>query len=223
MRVGIIGGTGEAGRGVACRLAIAGHEVLIGSRDGKRAADAAASVGNGVAGGENAVAAGFGEIVILAVPWEAATDSVNEAKDALAGRILISMGSALLFAGGWPQPLLPASGSLALGIQAHLPTTRVVAALHHVPAKTLLVASAPLDFDVLTCGADRAAVKQVMDLVASVPGLRPIDAGPLEYSVVLETLTPLLLGLNRRYRTRTGLRIQGVVTAPAASPGPARG
>jgi NADPH-dependent F420 reductase len=210
VRIGIVGGTGEAGRGIALRWAMAGHEVRIGSRNRERAEEAAATLGQTVAAGENREAAAFGEIVALAVPWEAATSTADELEETLAGRVVISMGSAVLFSGGWPQPLLPASGSIALGIQARLQRSDVVAALHHVPARTLLDANAPLDFDVLTCGGEPSAVARVMDLVRSIPGLRPIDAGPLENSVVLETLTPLLLGLNRRYRTRTGVRIQGM-------------
>lgn len=211
MHVGILGGTGPAGRGVGARLAIAGHEVLLGSRSPERAVAIADELGlPNVKGGGNIDAASFGDVVVLSVPWEAAMSTAVEVESAARGKVLLSMANAVAFIGGKPEPVVPSSGSIALGIQARLPTVRVVAALHHVPAKSLQETHVDLDFDVLCCGDDSGALDRVMTLVGSIPGLRPIDAGSLHNASALEALTPLLIALNKRYHTRTGIRIAGI-------------
>lgn len=211
MHVGVLGGTGPAGRGVGARLALAGHEVLLGSRSPERAMAVAEELGlPNVKGGGNVDAASFGDVVILSVPWEAAMSTAVEVENAARGKVLLSMANAVAFIGGKPEPVVPSSGSIALGIQARLPTLRVVAALHHVPARSLQETHIDLDFDVLCCGDDRGALDRVMTLVGSVQGLRPIDAGDLHNASAIEALTPLLIGLNKRYHTRTGIRIAGI-------------
>lgn len=211
MRVGILGGTGEAGRGVGLRLAMAGHDVRLGSRSAERARATAEKLGDeGLSGGTNGEAASFGDVVVVAVPWESAHATVEEVADELAGRIVLSMVNAVVFIDGQPEPIVPPSGSLALGLQARATRSRVVAGLHHVPAKLLARRDAPLDLDVLTCGDDRGALDAVLGLVESVDGLRAVDAGGLVNAAALEALTPVLIGLNLRYRARTGLKIQGI-------------
>jgi len=211
MRVGILGGTGEAGRGVALRLAIAGHEVCIGSRAAERAQRACTRLDHpALSGGDNDSAASFGDVVVVAVPWESAHRIVAEVGDALADRVVVSMVNAVVFIDGQPEPVVPPSGSLALGMQAQLHRSHVVAALHHVPARSLGERDTVLDFDVLTCGDHRPALDLVMGLVDSIDGLRAIDAGGLVNAAALEALTPLLISLNRRYRTRTGVKIGGI-------------
>ncbi|MDG2308563.1 MAG: NADPH-dependent F420 reductase [Candidatus Binatia bacterium] len=211
MRVGILGGTGEAGRGVGLRLAMAGHEVRLGSRSTERAVEAVAELTHdNLSGGDNRDAASFGDVVVVAVPWESAHGTAAEVENELASRIVLSMVNAVVFIDGEPEPIVPPSGSVALGLQAQLTRSHVVAALHHVPAKLLARRRTALDFDVLTCGDNRAALDQVMGLLDSIDGLRAIDAGPLVNAAALETLTPVLIGLNLRYRSRTGLKIRGI-------------
>lgn len=211
MHVGILGGTGPAGSGVGVRLALAGHEVLLGSRSPERAMAVAGELGlPNVKGGGNVDAASFGDVVVLAVPWEAAMPTAVEVESAARGKVLLSMANAVAFIGGKPEPVVPSSGSIALGIQARLPTVRVVAAMHHVPARSLRETDVALDFDVLCCGDDPGALDRVMTLVGSIPGLRAIDAGGLHNASAIEALTPLLIALNKRYHTRTGVRIVGI-------------
>lgn len=211
MRVGILGGTGEAGRGVGLRLALAGHDVRLGSRSAERAAEVAAKLGHaGLSGTSNPNAAAFGEVVVVAVPWESAHATVAEVEKELEDRVVLSMVNAVVFIDGQPEPIVPPSGSLALGIQAQAKKSRVIAALHHVPGKLLGKRDAALDFDVLTCGDDTEALAIVMDLVNSIDGLRAINAGGLVNAAALETLTPLLIGLNLRYKTRTGIKVRGI-------------
>ncbi|MBX7158796.1 MAG: NADPH-dependent F420 reductase [Acidimicrobiia bacterium] len=211
MHVGILGGTGPAGRGVGVRLALAGHDVLLGSRSPERAVGIADELGmSNIKGGGNFDAASFGDVVVLAVPWEAAMPTAVEVENAARGKVLLSMANAVAFIGGKPEPVVPSSGSIALGIQARLPTVRVVAAMHHVPARSLVETDVALDFDVLCCGDDRGALDRVMSLVDSIPGLRSVDAGGLHNASAIEALTPLLIGLNKRYRARTGVRIVGI-------------
>ncbi len=211
MRVGVLGGTGPAGRGVGLRLALAGHDVLLGSRDPSKAQASAESLGHpDVRWGDNYHAAAFGEVTVLAVPWEAALPTAAEVAAELHGKILLSMANAVAFIQGKPESVVPSSGSLALGIQARMPGVQVVAALHHVPARSLCEIECTLDFDVLCAGDHADSLGRVMDLVGSVPGLRPIDAGALVNASAIESLTPLLIGLNSRYKARTGIRIQGI-------------
>lgn len=211
MRVGVLGGTGPAGRGVAVRLAVAGHDVTIGSRNVERAQEVAISLGQAnLRAGSNIEAARFGDVVILAVPWEAAMATAVEVEPHMRGKVLLSMANAVAFIDGKPEPVVPSSGSIALGIQARLPTIRVVASLHHVPAKSLQETERKLDFDVLTASDDHGSLERVMELISSIPGLRPVDAGGLHNASALEALTPLLIGLNIRYKARTGVHIAGL-------------
>lgn len=211
MRIGILGGTGPAGRGVGIRLALAGHEVMLGSRHAERAEEVAAEVNlANVSGGGNQAAAQFGDVVVLSVPWEAAMPTAVEVEPQLRGKVLLSMANAVVFIDRKPEPIVPSSGSLALGIQARLPNVRVVAALHHVPARSLIETDVKLDFDVLCVSDDRGALDRVMELVNSIDGLRAVDAGGLLNASALEALTPLLIALNSRYKTRTGVQIVGI-------------
>lgn len=211
MKVGILGGTGEAGRGVGLRLALAGHEVQLGSRSTERAAQAVAELEHpALSAAGNRDAARFGEVIVVAVPWESAHATVGEVEDELAGRVVLSMVNAVVFINGQPEPIVPPSGSLALGMQAQARRSRVVAALHHVPGKQLANRAATLDFDVLTCGDEPTALETVMGLIDSIDGLRAVNAGGLVNAAALETLTPLLIGMNLRYKTRTGLKICGL-------------
>ncbi|GAC1314670.1 MAG: NADPH-dependent F420 reductase [Acidimicrobiales bacterium] len=209
--VAILGGTGPQGRGIALRLARAGVPVVIGSRDGARAADAAAELGGGPAlllrGAGNAEAAQAATIVFVAVPWPAHHDTLAGLRAELAGKIVVDVVNPLEFDAQGPVALPVAEGSAAQQAQALLPDSVVVAGFHHVSAKTLLDETRGIDEDVMICGDDDAAKLAVIALADLLPGVRGIDAGPLRLSGLTEGLTAVLLSINRRYRTTTGLRL----------------
>ena len=205
MRVGIIGGTGREGRGLAARWARAGHSVILGSRSPDRALERAEELG--VDGGSNADAC-RADVVVLAVPYSAHAATLKGLAEELAGAILVDITVPL-------QPPrvrsvhLPEGGAAALEAQALLPDTRVVAALHHVSSEHLADLGHAPDCDVLVCADDREARALVVDLVADL-GLRGLEAGRLRNAIALESLTPLLIFMNRRYGATTGIRITGL-------------
>jgi NADPH-dependent F420 reductase len=209
MRIGIVGGTGREGRSLALRWAAAGHEVVVGSRDRARAEEKARELGSGIQGGSNEEAASAGEVCVLTVPYAAHAETLRPLGDALAGRILIDITVPLR-----PPKVtvvsLPPGGAAALEAQALLgPGVRVVAGLHHVSSAHLADPGHAVDCDVLVCGDDEAARATAIGLVGDL-GLRGLDAGPLQNAIALEALTPVLLHLNRRYKTNTGVRITGL-------------
>jgi NADPH-dependent F420 reductase len=210
MKIGVIGGTGKEGRGLALRWAHAGHEVFIGSRDEARAQEAAAEIGRGARGGSNRAAVEASEIVVLSVPYSAHAATLQDLKAALAGRVLIDITVPL-------QPPkvtsvnLPAGQSAALEAQALLGTaTPVVAALHHVSAVHLKDLGHAIDCDVLVCSDDKPAMEKALALIGDL-GTRAIDAGPLRNAIAIESLTPVLLHINRQQKGRSsGIRITGL-------------
>jgi NADPH-dependent F420 reductase len=216
MRIGIVGGTGREGRGLALRWAGAGHEIVLGSRDAAKAAEKARELGATLpAGGEritgasNEEAAAAGEVTLLTVPYAAHAETLKGVRAQLMGRILVDI-TVPLQPPKVSQVHLPPGNAAALEAQALLdPSTRVVAALHHVSSAHLGEPGHAIDCDVLVCGDDEAARAVVIGLVGDL-GLRGLDAGPLRNAVALEALTPVLLHLNRKYKTNTGLRITGL-------------
>jgi 8-hydroxy-5-deazaflavin:NADPH oxidoreductase len=216
MRIGIFGGTGPAGSALAARLASIGYEVVVGSRSEARAAETVdellalwPDLANQLHAGDNAAAADC-ELVVIATPWDSATTTAHTYADALAGKIVISMANALVRVGREFQPLVPPRGSVAAHVQAALPRCRVVAAFHHLPAKELGQLGEPMDSDVLICGDDRAAVSEVSELVAKIPGCRALDNGELSNAMAIEAFTAVLLQLNVRYKTRVALKLTGI-------------
>ena len=214
MRIGILGGTGPAGSALGARLASIGYDVIIGSRSAERAVDicrelAAKHPEIAIAGGDNASAAAA-DVVVIATPWDSAATTVQENSVALEGKILISMANALVRVAGEFQPLLPPRGSVAAHIQAAAPLSKVVAALHHLPAKELGHLGAPIDSDVLICSDDRESLRIVSEIVARIPGCRPLDAGQLSNATAIEAFTAVLLQLNVRYKTRVAPKLTGI-------------
>lgn len=209
--VAILGGTGPQGRGIALRLARAGVPVIIGSRDGGRAADIAAELGGGsdlpLSGAGNADAARAASIVFVAVPWPAHHATLADLRRELEGKIVVDVVNPLEFDAQGPVGIAVAEGSAAQQAQALLPGSVVVAGFHHVSAKTLLDESKGLDEDVMVCGDDEEAKLAVMALADLMPGVRGVDAGPLRLSGLIEGMTAVLLSINRRYRTTTGIRL----------------
>lgn len=224
MRVGIVGGTGKEGRGLALRWARAGHEVRLGSRDAARAQAVARelaqspALGQGAAihGGDNGWAVRDADVVVLSVPYAAHQDTLRALASELAGKLLIDI-TVPLAPPRVREVRLPAGESAALQAQALLgPAVHVVAALHHVSSAHLTDVAHEIDCDVLVCGDDAGARARAMLLLGDL-GVRALDAGPLRNAIALESMTPVLLHLNQHYRTTgCGLRITGL----PASPGP---
>jgi 8-hydroxy-5-deazaflavin:NADPH oxidoreductase len=215
--VGLIGGTGPLGRGLAARLAAAGLAVRLGSRDPLRADEIAttiqAQVGSGagtVAGVANRDAASFGQLVLLTVPYEAGAALLTELGGLLQGRVLITTAAPMEFRRGVPYPITPEAGSAALEVSQQCPGALVVGAFHTVSASTLQRLDSPLDEDVIVTGDDAQAKKLVLSLVRTIAGLRPVDGGGLANAHYSETLTPFLIRLNRLHHTETGIRITGL-------------
>ena len=214
MRIAILGGTGKEGRGLGVRWAKAGHDVVIGSRDAERARAKAEELsreaGTAIGGGDNAWAAREAEVVVLAVPYGAHEATLTAVKEALDGRILVDI-TVPLVPPKVQRVSLPKGGAAALEARALVgPSVRVVAALHHVSSAHLGDPDHAIDCDVLCCSDDADALGVVMSLVGDL-GLRALDAGPLANAVALESLTPVLLHLNKRYKSPgTGVRITGL-------------
>jgi len=226
-KIGIIGGTGDLGLGLALRWARAGVPVMIGSRDQNKAMQAAQRIEEtlkldaptqsqrfSVGGTENAQAAAQSSVLVLAVPISAQADILKSIRNSLRGAIVVDATVPLAAAlGGKPTRMLRLwQGSAAAQARELLPaTTPVVAAFHNLSAGVLQDLSATPECDILVCGDDDAAKQAVFPLIKLIPGLRPIDAGPLEMSSIVESITALLISLNRRHRVHhSGIRITGL-------------
>lgn len=217
--VGLIGGTGPEGRGLAVRFAAAGHDIVIGSRDAARAASAAAAIesildgrsGAGAVTGEvNRVAAQAGDIVILAVPYAGQAATLEELAPELAGKIVVNVISPLTFASGRATAAPPPAGSAAEEAAALVPAASWVAGFHTLPAGELADPDSEMNTDVLICGDDAEAKKTVMELAEQIAGARSVDAGALESARYLEAATALLININRIYRAHGSLKIVGI-------------
>jgi NADPH-dependent F420 reductase len=213
MRIAIVGGTGKEGRGLAIRWARAGHQVAVGSRDAARAVEKAAelsALGFGtLTGGDNVSVASAAEVVLLSIPYAAHTATLTELRDALQGKIVIDI-TVPLVPPKVTQVNLPAGQSAALEAQEILGAgARVVAALHHISSVHLGDPDVQLHSDTLVCGDDLAARDTVIGLCQEL-GLRGLDAGVLKNAIALESLTPVLLHMNKRYKGQGGLKIVGL-------------
>ncbi len=216
LTVGVLGGTGDQGRGLARRLAAAGNPVIIGSRVAGRAAAAAAGIAaepgiadiRGMANEDAALAA---DVVIVAVPWEGHRDLLTTLAGPLAGKVVIDCVNPLGFDNRGAYPLPVPEGSAAEQAAAVLPESSVVGAFHHVSAALLLDPDVPtIDLDVLVLGDDRAATDLVQALAARIAGVRGVYAGRLRNCHQIEALTANLVSVNRRYRAHAGLRITDI-------------
>lgn len=209
--VAVLGGTGEQGRGLARRLGLAGHRVVLGSRDAGRAATAAEGLPAGVSGADNAAAAVAGDVVVVAVPWEGHRELLTSLARPLAGKVVVDCVNPLGFDKGGAYALVVEEGSAAEQAAAVLPDSRVVAAFHHVSAVLLLDESVDrVETDVLVLGDDREATDLVQALAARIPGMRGIYGGKLRNAHQVEALTANLISVNRRYKAHAGLRVTDV-------------
>jgi 8-hydroxy-5-deazaflavin:NADPH oxidoreductase len=214
--VGILGGTGPAGRGLGVRLAAAGVKVTLGSRDAERARGVAEEVLAGwpdlqleILGAENADAA-KADVVVLATPWDSAIPTLKPLREALAGKVVISMANALVREGREMLALIPPRGSVAAAVQAALPDSLVSAAFHHLPAGEMENLESGLESDVLVCSDHPEATAATESLIEEMNGLRPINVGSLSQASAIEAFTAVCITLNMRHKVHSTLRIAGI-------------
>ncbi|XVQ88615.1 NADPH-dependent F420 reductase [Microbispora siamensis] len=209
LTIGILGGTGDQGKGLARRFSLAGHTVLIGSRSAERAQEAAREIG--VRGAVNAEVAAEADVVIVAVPWEGHKALLESLREPLDGKIVVDCVNPLGFDKQGAYALPVEEGSAAQQAAAVLTRSRVVAAFHHVSAVLLLDPSvAEIDLDVLVLGDDREATDVVRALAGRIPGARGVYAGRLRNAHQVEALTANLISINRRYKAHAGIRVTDV-------------
>ncbi|HEY7597186.1 MAG TPA: NADPH-dependent F420 reductase [Actinophytocola sp.] len=213
LTVGVFGGTGPQGRGLALRWARAGIDVVLGSRSAERGEAAAAEV-RALAGDvrcrglDNRDAAAAADVVLVAVPWEGHAALLESLRDELVGKIVIDCVNPLGFDKQGPFALPVAEGSAAQQAEKLLPESRVTAAFHHVSAVHLADLSiAEMATDVLVLGDDREATDVVRALADAIPGMRGIYGGRLRNAHQVEALTANLIAINRRYKAHAGVRI----------------
>ena len=213
--ISVVGGTGPQGKGLAYRFAAAGNQVILGSRDAGRAKERAEEIneklGKSIVGGaENAAAIEQSDLVLLTVPWDGHADLVASLAAQLAGKIVISCVNPLGFDKFGPFGLV-LQESAAEEAQRLVPSARIIGAFHHVAALSLWKNEGLLSHeDVLVCGDDEEAKAAIMELATAVTGKTGIDAGALRLARQLEPLTAVLISMNKRYKTRSGLAITGV-------------
>ncbi|AZM52921.1 NADPH-dependent F420 reductase [Streptomyces sp. WAC 01529] len=209
--VGVLGGTGDQGRGLAYRLARAGQKVIIGSRAAERARTAAEELGHGVEGAENAECARRSDIVIVAVPWDGHGKTLEALREELRGKLVVDCVNPLGFDKKGAYALKPEEGSAAEQAAALLPDSRVTAAFHHLSAVLLQdPAIEEIDTDVMVLGESRADTDVVQALAARIPGMRGVFAGRLRNAHQVESLVANLISVNRRYKAHAGLRVTDV-------------
>jgi 8-hydroxy-5-deazaflavin:NADPH oxidoreductase len=213
LSIGILGGTGDQGKGLARRFALAGHRVIIGSRSAERARQAAESLGAdlGARGEENPVVAREADVVIVAVPWDGHKALLESLRDDLAGKIVVDCVNPLGFDKQGAYALPVEEGSAAQQAAAVLTGTTVVAAFHHVSAVLLLDPEVEeIDLDILVLGEDREATGIVQALAGRIAGARGVYGGRLRNAHQVEALTANLISVNRRYKTHAGVRLTGL-------------
>ena len=213
--LGIIGGTGPEGRGLALRFAKAGERVLIGSRDASRAKQAAAGLlkalpGVAVGGAVNEDVARRADIAVITVPYEAHRSTLESLAEHLAGKIVVDVVAPLSFNKGVASAVLVDEGSAATQAQATLGRSRVVGAFQSISAQDLLVPDRPVDSDVVVCADDAEAKKVIMELAEQIEGVRAVDGGALQNARYVESFTALLLNINRIYHAHSTIKIGGI-------------
>jgi len=217
--VSIIGGSGALGFGLAVRLGRAGVPVVIGSREAHRAQEAAGRAAAAVpegsfAGAGNVEAAGRAELLLLCVPFRSQSETLTNLRAHLRpGQLVVdaSVPLAAAISGKATRTIGIWQGSAAQQAEEMVPDgVRIVSALHTVSAAMLGDLDYALGEDVLVCGNEKADKERIMALVELIDGLRCVDCGRLEAARLTEQLTPLLIGINIRYKTHSGIRITGL-------------
>jgi NADPH-dependent F420 reductase len=213
MRIGILGATGPAGSGLAARLGSVGYDVLFGSRTVEKAEAAVAELREqwgervkGMVAVSNAAACDA-PVVILAVHAESVIETVKEHAELLSNKVVVSMANNLVRHGNEFNAVLPPHGSVAAEIQALLWRSHVVTAFHLVPAAEFANLDRDMESDVVVLGDEDDARDTMMNIVRSIPNLRPLDGGSLRNAVGMETFAAILLTVNVRHKMRASLRL----------------
>jgi NADPH-dependent F420 reductase len=224
--LGLVGGTGPQGRGLAARWALAGHDVHIGSRTPESAQQAVADVQERIAaddaavarvhGGTNAEVAAVADIVVVALPFTAQESSLPDLAEPIGAKVVCNVVNPMVFDDLGPKAVEVPEGSAAEQCQALLPRARVVSAFHDVSSRRLLDVRTPIDTHVLICGDDDEAVHRVAHLASRIEGMWGVNCGPLRNSGHIENVTPVLLWINKAYRIQAGLLIDGIERDPDA-------
>jgi NADPH-dependent F420 reductase len=215
LRVGVLGGTGPQGRGLALRLAMAGQDVVVGSRDAGRARAVADELGNGVRGLDNAGCAAAADVVVVAVPWEGHAQLLETMADLVTGKLVVDSVNPLGFDERGAFALRVDDGSATEQAARLLPGATVVGAFHHISAVQLLDLSLDrIDTDVMVVGDDRSATDSVQALAERIPGVRGVYCGRLRSAHQVEALTANLISVNRRYRAHAGIRVTDIGALP---------
>lgn len=214
-RIAFIGGTGPEGIGLAMRLVKSGNAVFIGSRTEAKAAEAVAQVQavlpeGEIYGGFNVEGAEKAEFVFVTVPADAHKDILTELAEAIGDKIVVDCVVPMVFDKDGPRPAPPEAGSAAEEAQLILPNAKVISGFHHVDGKSLQKLAHPMQGDVLVCGDNKTAKKNVMGLVEEIEYMRALDAGPLYNSRITEAFTAILVTINKQYKAHSGVRITGV-------------
>ena len=219
MKIGVIGGTGGQGLGIALRFVQAGEDVIIGSRTIDKAEAAVGKVKEllgdvkNVRAAANPDAAKEADVLVLTVPLAAQKDTLLSIKEGARGKPLLDATGPLESAigGSATKCLLLPEGSAAERAQEILPDAKVICAFNNISQTWWMVIDEPIDCDCLICGDDKEAKAMVTPLIEKVPGLRVIDCGALERASIIEKITPLLIGLNIRNKCQFGgIRITGL-------------
>ena len=213
--LGFLGGTGPEGRGLALRFALAGEQVLIGSRDAGRAREAADTIAGdvppgSVRGAPNAEVARDADVVFVTVPYSAHKDTLKALQGSLAGKIVVDVVAPLSVKAGRASAIAVEEGSAALQAQAVLPESTVVAAFQTISARDLLRPHMAIDSDVVVCADEGGAREQVMGLAEKIDGIRAVNGGGLQNARYVEDFTALLLNINRIYKAHSAIKIVGI-------------
>jgi len=219
-KIGILGGTGPEGSGLAMRWAASGEAIVIGSRDAQRAAGSAKQLRERLGasakidGADNAATVAQCEVVVLTVPFSGHAGLLKELKPLWRpGQTLIDTTVPLASSvGGTPSRMLGVwQGSAAQQARELVPPEVAVASAFHNLSAELLAKDGPVDCDILVCSDDANAKQVASELVAKIPGARAVNGGKLENARIIESLTALLIGLNVRYKVHTaGIRFTGL-------------
>ncbi|NOY11780.1 MAG: NADPH-dependent F420 reductase [Archaeoglobi archaeon] len=211
MRIALIGGTGNIGEGLAFRLKLAGYDVIIGSRKEEKALSKAQHFnalveelgGKGdIQGMVNEEAAMKADVAVITIPWQHAFETAEKLRDSLAGKVVISPVVPMVVENGVFRYSPPPEGSAGLKLARILDRSKVVVAFNNIPAKRFANPQERFEWDVAVCSDDEDAKRMVMEIVSSIDGLRAFDAGGLENSPTIEALTPLLINLAKRNKTK---------------------
>jgi NADPH-dependent F420 reductase len=195
LTIGLLGGTGPQGRGLALRLALAGHRVLLGSRDPERAAGVVADL------------LGGRDLPVEGVGYAGQADVLPGLAGPIGTKVVVDVINPLGWDDQGPYLLDVPEGSAAEQAAALLPGARVVAAFHHAAPRLLADPERQVETDVLVAADDPAAKGLVLELADQIPGCRGVDAGPLRMARHLEGFTAVIVGINRRHKIHAGLRI----------------